>query len=151
MKYPIGIQNFESLRTDGYAYVDKTASIFQLASTGRYYFLCRPRRFGKSLLLSTMRAYFEGKKELFEGLAIGTMESDWIQYPVLYLDLNAEQYDTYDSLYSILNVSLSEWENIYGKVQEEDTIALRFRGVIRRAFEKTGTKGHKELIEKFAE
>lgn len=140
MKYPIGIQNFESLRTDGYAYVDKTASIFQLASTGRYYFLCRPRRFGKSLLLSTMRAYFEGKKELFEGLAIGTMESDWIQYPVLYLDLNAEQYDTYDSLYSILNVSLSEWENIYGKVQEEDTIALRFRGVIRRAFEKTGTK-----------
>ena len=85
--YPIGIQNFESLRRDGYFYVDKTALIYQMAKTGRYYFLSRPRRFGKSLLISTIEAYFRGKKELFEGLAIGELEKDWLEYPVLHLDL----------------------------------------------------------------
>ena len=76
IKYPIGIQNFESLRNDGYFYVDKTALIYQLVNNGRYYFLSRPRRFGKSLLLSTLEAYFEGKKELFEGLALEKLETD---------------------------------------------------------------------------
>ena len=89
IKYPIGIQNFESLRMDGYAYVDKTALVYKLASTGRYYFLSRPRRFGKSLLLSTIEAYFEGKKEVFNGLAIEKLETEWQQYPILHLDLNA--------------------------------------------------------------
>ena len=87
MPYPIGIQNFESLRKGGFAYVDKTDLAYQIAATGRYYFLSRPRRFGKSLLLSTLEAYFQGKKELFEGLAIGKLEKDWASYPVLHLDL----------------------------------------------------------------
>ena len=89
--YPIGIQNFESLREDGYIYVDKTELIYQLVKTGRYYFLSRPRRFGKSLLISTLEAYFLGKKELFKDLAIERLEKDWLEYPVLHLDLNAEK------------------------------------------------------------
>ena len=88
MKYPIGIQNFQSLRMDGYVYVDKTALIYQLADRGRYYFLSRPRRFGKSLLISTMDAYFRGRKELFHGLALETLEKDWRVYPVVRIDLN---------------------------------------------------------------
>ena len=79
--YPIGIQNFEKIRKDGYSYIDKTALIYQLVKTGSYYFLSRPRRFGKSLLLSTLEAYFQGKKELFDGLAMEKLEKDWIKYP----------------------------------------------------------------------
>ena len=86
--YPIGIQNFESLRKDGYLYVDKTALIYQLAKRGRYYFLSRPRRFGKSLLISTLEAYFQGKRELFQGLAMEELEKEWLQHPILHLDLN---------------------------------------------------------------
>ena len=92
--YPIGIQNFESLREDGYFYVDKTAWVYQLIHTGRYYFLSRPRRFGKSLLLSTIEAYMQGKKELFKGLAIEQLEKDWTTYPILHIDLNIEKYDS---------------------------------------------------------
>ena len=96
-KLPIGIQDFESLVTDGYLYVDKTKYIWDLVTTGKYYFLSRPRRFGKSLLLSTMRAYFEGKKELFEGLYIGEQENEWIKYPVFYFDFNNQKYkDKFD-------------------------------------------------------
>ena len=82
MLYPIGIQSFEDIRRGGYVYVDKTALIYKLAATGKYYFLSRPRRFGKSLLISTLEAYFQGKKELFEGLAMEKLEKDWIKYPV---------------------------------------------------------------------
>jgi hypothetical protein len=78
---------------DGYAYVDKTALAYQMASTGRYYFLSRPRRFGKSLLLSTFEAYFEGKRELFKGLALEQLETEWLKYPILHMDLNAENYN----------------------------------------------------------
>ena len=92
-KYPIGIQSFENIRKEGYLYVDKTALIYQLVQTGKYYFLSRPRRFGKSLLLSTLQAYYEGKKELFDGLAMASLEKDWKTYPVLLLDLNAKRYD----------------------------------------------------------
>ena len=88
--YPIGIQNFEKIRKDGYFYIDKTALIYKLVKTGSYYFLSRPRRFGKSLLLSTLEAYFKGRKELFEGLAMESLEKDWIEYPVSHLDLNAK-------------------------------------------------------------
>ena len=77
--YPIGVQNFESLRNDGYFYIDKTALVYQLVKTGSYYFLSRPRRFGKSLLISTLEAYFQGKRELFEGLAMEKLEKDWIR------------------------------------------------------------------------
>ena len=90
--YPIGIQNFEKIRKEGYVYVDKTAMIYQLVKTGNYYFLSRPRRFGKSLLISTLEAYFQGKKELFTGLAMEKLEKDWITYPILHLDLNTENY-----------------------------------------------------------
>ncbi|MDR0972419.1 MAG: AAA family ATPase, partial [Prevotellaceae bacterium] len=112
--FPIGIQSFEKLRRDGYIYVDKTALVYQLANTGSYYFLSRPRRFGKSLLISTLRAYFEGKRELFGGLAIERLEKDWQAHPILHIDLNTEKYDTPQSLESILNFTLGEWEHLYG-------------------------------------
>ena len=137
-KYPIGIQSFENIRKEGYLYVDKTALIYQLVQTGKYYFLSRPRRFGKSLLLSTLQAYYEGKKELFDGLAMASLEKDWKTYPVLLLDLNAQRYDSVDSLTSILNDTLCEWERLYGTQESETTLSLRFKGVIQRAAEKTG-------------
>lgn len=88
MLYPIGIQNLEDIHRGGYVYVDKTALIYKLASIGKYYVLGRPRRFGKSLLISTMEAYFQGKKELFDGLAVASLEKNWIEYPVLHLDFS---------------------------------------------------------------
>ena len=138
--YPIGIQNFESLRKDGYLYIDKTALIYQLVTTGRYYFLSRPRRFGKSLLLSTLEAYFQGKKELFEGLAMEKLEKDWKEYPILHFDLNISQYDSPDSLYKILNDILSRYEDEYGTRPSEVTLPLRFAGIIDRAYRKTGQR-----------
>ena len=140
MKYPIGIQNFESLREDGYQYVDKTAYIHHLSTTGRYFFLSRPRRFGKSLLLSTFRAYFEGKKELFKGLALEKLEQDWVKYPILYLDLNIGKYDTIASLNAELNRHLEQWEILYGDQYRERSVSERFWHVIRQAYEKTGRK-----------
>ncbi len=138
--YPIGIQNFESLRRDGYFYIDKTALVYQLVKTGRYYFLSRPRRFGKSLLLSTLEAYFQGKKELFTGLAMEKLEKDWIEYPILHLDLNIEKYDTPESLNNILEKSLAKWEGLYGANPSERSLSLRFAGVIERACEQTGQR-----------
>ena len=88
--YPVGIQNFEKIRKDEYIYVDKTASLYQLVKTGQYYFLSRPRRFGNSLLISTIEAYFRGQKDLFKGLAMEKLESEWKEYPVLHLDLNSK-------------------------------------------------------------
>ena len=138
--YPIGIQNFESLRRDGYFYIDKTALVYQLVKTGRYYFLSRPRRFGKSLLISTLEAYFQGKKELFTGLAMEKLEKDWIEYPILHLDLNIEKYDTPKSLNNILEKSLAKWEGLYGANPSERSLSLRFAGVIERACEQTGQR-----------
>ena len=136
--YPIGIQNFEKIRKDGYFYIDKTALIYQMVKTGSYYFLSRPRRFGKSLLISTLEAYFLGKKELFEGLAMEKLEKDWTTYPIFHIDLNTEKYDTRESLDSILNFTLEKWEQQYGTAPSETTFALRFRGLIERAYEQTG-------------
>ena len=138
--YPIGIQNFEKIRKDGYFYIDKTALIYQMVKTGSYYFLSRPRRFGKSLLISTLEAYFLGKKELFEGLAMEKLEKDWITYPIFHIDLNTEKYDTRESLDSILNFTLEKWEQQYGTAPSETTFALRFRGLIERAYEQTGQR-----------
>ena len=112
-KYPVGIQNFEGLRKGNYCYIDKTALIYQLVSNGKYYFLSRPRRFGKSLLISTLEAYFSGKRELFSGLAMETLEKDWIAYPVLHMDLNTRNYDDKESLIGILNQNLEEWEKLF--------------------------------------
>lgn len=105
-KYPIGIQTFEKLRNEGYLYIDKTAQIMKMVQEGNYYSLSRPRRFGKSLLLSTIQAYFEGKRELFKGLAIDTDEMSWDVHPVLRFDLNAEKYDSKESLELICLASL---------------------------------------------
>ena len=138
MKYPIGIQNFESIRNDGYVYVDKTALIYRLVDEGRYYFLSRPRRFGKSLLISTLEAYLSGKKELFKGLAIERLEQDWTEYPILHLDLNNQRYNTVESLNEILDLNLSKWEDLYGRYDKEKTLSLRFAGVIERAAIKSG-------------
>ena len=137
-KLPIGIQTFEKLREEGYLYVDKTAMIYRLASSSVPYFLSRPRRFGKSLLLSTFEAYFLGKKELFQGLAIEKMETEWKQYPVLHLDLNAEKYTSPEALQIRLNTQLCQWEALYGRKSNEESLSARFVGVIQRAYEQTG-------------
>ena len=138
MKYPIGIQDFEKLRTNGYSYVDKSRFVYKLATEGEYYFLSRPRRFGKSLFLSTLEAYFQGKKELFEGLAIYDLETEWKKYPIFHIDLNTVNFREKDSLYTVLNDYLTTWESKYGTRESEATLALRFKGVIARAAEKEG-------------
>lgn len=138
MKYPIGIQDFEKLRTNGYSYVDKSRFVYKLATEGEYYFLSRPRRFGKSLFLSTLEAYFQGKKELFEGLAIYDLETEWKKYPIFHIDLNTANFLEKDSLYTVLNDYLTTWESKYGTRESEATLALRFKGVIARAAEKEG-------------
>ena len=138
--YPIGIQNFEKIRNDGYLYIDKTALMYQMVKTGSYYFLSRPRRFGKSLLISTLEAYFQGKKELFTGLAVEGWEKDWIKYPILHLDLNIEKYDTPESLDNILEKSLTAWEKLYGAEPSERSFSLRFAGIIERACKQAGQR-----------
>lgn len=140
MLYPIGIQNFEDLRRSEYVYVDKTSHIYRLAYTGKYYFLSRPRRFGKSLLISTMDAYFSGKKDLFKGLAMEQLEKDWIQYPVLHLDLNGIAYNSDDVLDQVLNDKLSDWEAEYGITATSTVPGLRFQNIIDAAYESTGHK-----------
>ena len=138
--YPVGIQNFEKLRRDGYWYVDKTALMYRLVTTGSYYFLSRPRRFGKSLLISTLEAYFQGKKDLFEGLAVHGLEKEWTEYPILHLDLNTEKYDSLEALDDKFNLALSEWEILYGSNPNEKSYATRFEGIIKRAAAKTGKR-----------
>ncbi len=140
-KYPIGIQNFQKLRNSGFLYVDKTAFVYQLVSTEGYYFLSRPRRFGKSLFLSTLEAYFQGKKELFKGLALERLEKDWKVYPVLHLDLNVGKFDTPEAPHERLDHYLSGWEKTYDVIPEtSQSPATRFENVISRAYEKTGQK-----------
>ena len=144
---PIGAQSFEVLRSNQCVYVDKTRYVYQLISQSRVYFLSRPRRFGKSLLLSTLDAYFSGKQELFKGLYLEQAELEfaarekreaWQQYPVLYLDLNAERYAQPHDLENALNTHLVRWEQRYGKEASEATFSSRVMGGIRRAHEKTG-------------
>lgn len=141
MLYPIGIQNFEKIRKEGYTYVDKTALIHRLATTSTYYFLSRPRRFGKSLLVSTMEAYFKGKKELFEGLAMELLEQDWTEYPVLHLDLNGKEYDSPQALTKNINYYLSLWDKeLATDTSSVNDIEIRFKQIIDIACEKTGKK-----------
>ena len=145
---PIGIQSFERLRRDGYLYVDKTAFVYELASTGNPYFLSRPRRFGKSLLVSTFEAYFQGRKDLFEGLAIEKLEKKWEQYPVLHLDLNAKKYETAADLVAMLNQYLEKWEAVYGDEKKDRSPEERFSYVIEQACLKTG-KGVVVLVDEY--
>lgn len=132
MKYPIGIQTFKDIRKEDFAYVDKTAFVYKMASEGKCYFLSRPRRFGKSLLLSTLEAYFQGEKEVFEGLAISNMEKEWKRYPVLHLDLNTALYSTPEALTGLLEYHCLAWERKFGIEKTFDEVSNRFRDLIVR-------------------
>ena len=140
MKYPIGIQDFEGLRKDGYLYVDKTAIIYQLVTQSKYIFLSRPRRFGKSLLLSTIKAYFEGKKDLFEGLAVESLEKEWKKYPVLMLELSRSTAFDSNSLQDLLAQQFSIWEKEYGIVEKSESMSARLANIIIKAHETTGER-----------
>ncbi len=138
--YPIGIQTFSKIREAGFVYVDKTEYIHRLVSTSQYVFLSRPRRFGKSLLLSTIESYFQGRRELFEGLAISNYQQDWTPCPVLYLDFTGTNYDSPDSLKIHLNHFLTGWERQFGIEKQDQSIGLRFKRVLEEAHAKTGER-----------
>lgn len=136
--YPVGIQSFEKIRTGGYLYIDKTRFLYDMVHEGTYYFLSRPRRFGKSLLVNTLKCYFEGKRELFEGLAIAELETEWTQYPVMWFDFSGGKYETREQLEEYISYTLGELEQQYGLSQKELHINQRFANVVRAAHEKTG-------------
>ena len=140
MKYPIGIQSFDRIREDGYVYVDKTALIYELVSKGKIYFLSRPRRFGKSLLISTLENYFLGRKELFRGLAIDSLEKEWKEYPVFHLDFNGGNYDKDGELENRILGSLETWENQWGKDPINKELGARIAHVLKQAHEKSGRR-----------
>ncbi len=139
-KMPIGIQDFQKLRENGFVYVDKTALIYDLVQSGVAYFLSRPRRFGKSLLISTLESYFLGKKELFSGLEIEKQESEWEKYPVLHFDFNGQDYSDTQGLVKIIEYHLAKWEKKYGIEQKIDSFGLRLATIITAANEQTGKK-----------
>ena len=137
--YPIGIQTFEKIRVGNYMYIDKTEYVYRMVhSASNYIFLSRPRRFGKSLLTSTLEAYFEGRKELFKDLAVERLETEWTEYPVLRFDMSTAKHVDKEHLESELNLKLIEYENVYGRGEGEENVNQRFQGIIRRAYEQTG-------------
>ena len=139
--YPVGIQTFSDLREENYLYIDKTEYVYRMThSSAKYMFLSRPRRFGKSLLVSTLHAYFNGRKDLFQGLAIDRLEKEWTVYPVLHFDMSTAKNMNREQLESELNVKLYKYEQIYGKVVEEQESNQRLQGLIERAYQKTGQK-----------
>ena len=140
MKYPIGIQSFEKLRGDGYVYVDKTDLIYKLVHGGTIYFLSRPRRFGKSLLISTLENYFLGRRDLFEGLAINSLEKEWLEYPVFHIDFNSINFKEHDALRTLLEETVSAWERIYPPAEKFSSIGKRFGEVLRAAHRCTGRR-----------
>ncbi len=148
IKYPIGIQSFSEIRNGGYIYVDKTEFIHQLVAEGKYYFLSRPRRFGKSLMISTLEALFRGKRELFKGLAIDSLEWEWQTYEVLHLDLNVRDYENDDSLKTILDRHLGKWESIYDIKPGTDIPEDRFIAIIEKAYNISG-KGVVILVDEY--
>ena len=140
MKYPIGIQSFERIREGGFVYIDKTAMLYDLVSTGSIYFLSRPRRFGKSLLISTLENYFLGRKELFRGLAIDSLEKEWAEYPVFHLDFNGINFKKSDSLEMTLNKYLEDGEKRYNINPDTSEPGIRFNAILEAAHEKTGRR-----------
>ena len=140
MKYPIGIQSFERIREDGYVYLDKTSLVYDLVTTGKIYFLCRPRRFGKSLLVSTLKCYFEGRKELFKGLAIDQLEKEWKKYPVFHLSFGGQNFVEPYTLDKVLEEFVATAERTYGKEDLAQTLSSRFRAVLENARKKTGMR-----------
>ena len=140
-RYPVGIQTFENIREGNYLYIDKTKYIVDFRNKGmKYVFLSRPRRFGKSLFASTLQAYFEGRKELFCGLAIADYEKDWVKHPVLHFDMSGAKHFDAESLKGYLDFILLPYEEIYGKGESEDTPNKRLEGVVKRAYKQTGKK-----------
>ena len=148
MKYPIGIQTFERIRDDGFVYVDKTDLVYKLVTEGRIYFLSRPRRFGKSLLLSTLRAYFEGKKEVFKGLAIEKLEKEWNKYPIFHIDFNGRDFKNPDELGKVIEEFVTKGEKEYGKSDIAMTTGSRFAYVLAKAKERYG-RGAVVLVDEY--
>lgn len=140
-KYPVGIQTFEQIRTKKYLYIDKTKYIVDFKEKGmKYIFLSRPRRFGKSLFASTLQDYFEGRKELFEGLAIADYEKEWVKHPVLHFDMSGAKHFDADALKNYLNLELLPYEELYGKGESEIHPNERLEGIAKRAYQQTGKK-----------
>ena len=140
-KYPVGIQTFSKIRENGYLYIDKTQYIVDFREKQMsYVFLSRPRRFGKSLFASTLQAYFEGRKELFDGLAIADYEKEWVKHPVLHFDLSGAKHFDADALNNYLNLQLLPYEKLYGKGEGEIRPNERLDGIVKRACEQTGKK-----------
>ena len=136
--YPIGIQTFSEIRRKNYLYIDKTEYVYRMThSDSKYLFLSRPRRFGKSLLTSTLHSYFAGEQELFEGLAIDKLEKEWTEYPVLHFDMSMAKHVDKEQLEQMLSVQLYRYEETYGRVDKEVTLNDRFSGLIHRAYEQT--------------
>ena len=140
MKYPIGIQDFEKIITGGYVYVDKTALVYRLVTEGNIYFLSRPRRFGKSLLVSTLEAYFQGRKDLFKGLAIDELEKEWVKYPVFHLSFGGENFLKHGALDTKLENIIGAWEAEYGTDPNYTTLGNRFQYVLKAAHQKFGRR-----------
>ena len=142
MKYPIGIQSFERIIEDGYVYIDKTDMIYSLTHGGSIYFLSRPRRFGKSLLVSTLKNYYLGHKELFKGLKIDSLEKDWNVHPVFHVDFNGANFTVPGELEKKIRYHVSEWEKHYGLPCREEELGIgdRFTEVLRAAHEQTGRR-----------
>lgn len=142
MQYPMGQTDFEKLRRDGAVYVDKTESLYRMVQEGMYYVYSRPRGFGKSLMISTLKAYFEGKKELFEGLAMGRLEKEWTKHPVLLINYDGVTFTKTEEVNEYLKTLMAQWEKEYGveKVMYEDVLSIRFRHIMEAAHAKTGQR-----------
>ena len=136
--YPIGIQTFSEIREKNYLYIDKTEYVYRMTHFAKYVFLSRPRRFGKSLLTSTLHSYFSGRKDLFQGLAMERLEKDWTEYPVLHFDMSTAKHVGKDELISELERKLTTYERIYGRNEEDIYVNQRLQGLIERAYEQTG-------------
>ena len=140
IKYPIGIQTFRNIVEGGYLYIDKTGFVHDLDENYKYVFLSRPRRFGKSLLSSTIHSYFEGEKELFNGLRAGELKKEWTRHPVFHFDMSTAKHCDEEQLISELSLKLVRYEEVYGKGENEEKINQRFEGLVHRAVEQTGEK-----------
>ena len=140
MKYPIGIQNFDQIIEGNYVYVDKTDLIYKLVTEGKIYFLGRPRRFGKSLLVSTLEHYFLGHKKLFKGLKIDSLEREWLEYPVFHIDFNGTNFMDGGALERKLEGYVATWEGEYGSTPQWTDLGDRFAYVLKCAHEKTGRR-----------
>ena len=150
VKYPVGQQSFEMLRKDECLYVDKTAYIEQIVKSGsKYFFLGRPRRFGKSLFLSTLQCFFEGKRELFKGTYIDSTDWTWEKHPVLYLDLNIKKYKEKGDLEIVLDYLFNRWEEEFGIEKNTDDSSTRFANIIYQVYKKSGDKGVVVLVDEY--